>query len=203
MSIEHDVSVPCKRKEQITNIFCRREQKKWILLDEKQSYLQCKVAPPSSSALITSPVAAWTRGGPPRNIVPILCIITASSAIVGTYAPPAVQLPHTTATWNKNRITSFWQLLCEGHHEGQGHTLELETLITLIIGYKYEWNILSDVRPIINFCRQKWRKHHEYTATFFLRKQTSKKSLLFSMPSNLVLFSCSSIKSTFSATVLV
>ena len=60
--------------------------------------LQCNVAPPKSSAVTISPVAACTRGGPPRKMVPILCIITASSAMVGTYAPPAVQLPHTIAT---------------------------------------------------------------------------------------------------------
>lgn len=46
-------------------------------------YLQCKVAPPRFSADTTSPNAAYTRGGPARNIVPILCTITASWAIVG------------------------------------------------------------------------------------------------------------------------
>lgn len=37
-----------------------------------------------------------TKGGPPKKIVPILLTITVLSAIVGMYAPPAVQDPHTT-----------------------------------------------------------------------------------------------------------
>ncbi|WAR23298.1 ACHA6-like protein, partial [Mya arenaria] len=39
------------------------------------------VAPPNSSAEMISPVAAWTRGGPPRKMVPMRFIITASSAM--------------------------------------------------------------------------------------------------------------------------
>ncbi len=62
---------------------------------------QCSSAPPSSSGETTSPVAALTRGGPPRNIVPSFRTITLSSAMDGTYAPPAVQLPMTTAIWKK------------------------------------------------------------------------------------------------------
>ena len=47
--------------------------------------------------MTTSPVAAFTSGGPPRKIVPWLRTITASSLIAGTYAPPAVQEPSTAA----------------------------------------------------------------------------------------------------------
>ena len=56
----------------------------------------CTSAPPSSSAVTSSPVAAFTRGGPPRKIVPRPFTITASSLMAGTYAPPAVQEPSTT-----------------------------------------------------------------------------------------------------------
>ena len=49
--------------------------------------------------MTTSPVAAFTSGGPPRKIVPWSLTMTASSAIAGTYAPPAVQLPSTAAIW--------------------------------------------------------------------------------------------------------
>ena len=44
----------------------------------------------------TFEIFTLTKGGPPRNIVPILSTITVLSAMVGTYAPPAVQEPHTT-----------------------------------------------------------------------------------------------------------
>ena len=54
-------------------------------------------APPSSSAVTSSPVAAFTSGGPPRKIVPVPRTITVSSLIAGTYAPPAVHEPITTA----------------------------------------------------------------------------------------------------------
>ena len=56
-------------------------------------------APPRSSALTSSPVAAFTSGGPPRKIVPVPRTITVSSLIAGTYAPPAVDEPITSATW--------------------------------------------------------------------------------------------------------
>ncbi len=56
-------------------------------------------APPSSSAVVLSPVAAFTRGGPPRKIVPVPRTMTVSSLIAGTYAPPAVHDPMTAATW--------------------------------------------------------------------------------------------------------
>ena len=44
----------------------------------------CTSAPPSSSALTSSPVAALTKGGPPRKIVPCSLTMIASSAIAGT-----------------------------------------------------------------------------------------------------------------------
>lgn len=44
-----------------------------------------------------------TSGGPPRNIVPCLPTIILSSAIAGTYAPPAVQDPITTAIYQENK----------------------------------------------------------------------------------------------------
>jgi len=55
----------------------------------------CTSAPPSSSAVTSSPVAAFTNGGPPRKIVPVPLTITASSDMAGTYAPPAVHEPIT------------------------------------------------------------------------------------------------------------
>jgi hypothetical protein len=58
---------------------------------------QCSIAPPRSSADTSSPVAAFTSGGPPRKIVPLPRTMTVSSAIAGTYAPPAVHEPMTTA----------------------------------------------------------------------------------------------------------
>ncbi len=54
-------------------------------------------APPSSSAVTSCPVAAFTSGGPPMKIVPVPRTITVSSDMAGTYAPPAVQEPMTTA----------------------------------------------------------------------------------------------------------
>ena len=44
----------------------------------------CRSPPPSSSALMISPVAAFTSGGPPRKIVPWPRTITLSSLIAGT-----------------------------------------------------------------------------------------------------------------------
>ena len=49
--------------------------------------------------MTTSPVAAFTSGGPPRKIVPWLRTMMVSSDIAGTYAPPAVHEPMTTAIW--------------------------------------------------------------------------------------------------------
>ena len=53
--------------------------------------------PPRSSAETSSPVAAFTSGGPPRKIVPVPRTMTVSSLIAGTYAPPAVEEPITRA----------------------------------------------------------------------------------------------------------
>ena len=47
--------------------------------------------------MTSSPVAAFTSGGPPRKIVPCSRTMTVSSLIAGTYAPPAVQEPITAA----------------------------------------------------------------------------------------------------------
>ncbi len=58
----------------------------------------CTKAPPSSSADTSSPVAAFTSGGPPRKMVPVPSTMIVSSLIAGTYAPPAVHEPMTTAT---------------------------------------------------------------------------------------------------------
>ena len=44
----------------------------------------CTSAPPRSSALTTSPVAAFTSGGPPRKMVPWFLTMTASSDMAGT-----------------------------------------------------------------------------------------------------------------------
>ena len=49
--------------------------------------------------MTSSPVAAFTSGGPARKIVPWLRTMTVSSLIAGTYAPPAVQEPITAAIW--------------------------------------------------------------------------------------------------------
>lgn len=48
------------------------------------TYLQWRSAPPRSSAEISSPVAAFTSGGPPRKMVPCLRTIIDSSAMAGT-----------------------------------------------------------------------------------------------------------------------
>ena len=57
----------------------------------------CTSPPPSSSAVTISPIAAFTSGGPPRKIVAWFFTMIASSDIAGTYAPPAVHEPITTA----------------------------------------------------------------------------------------------------------
>ncbi len=44
----------------------------------------CTSPPPRSSAVTTSPVAAFTSGGPPRKMVPWLRTMMLSSAIAGT-----------------------------------------------------------------------------------------------------------------------
>lgn len=72
-----------------------------------KQYLQWTSAPPSSCSVTISPVAAFTKGGPARNITPEFFTIIASSAIVGQYAPPAVQLPHTNAICLKEIYLNF------------------------------------------------------------------------------------------------
>ena len=57
--------------------------------------------------MTTSPVAAFTSGGPPRKIVPWLRTMTASSLIAGTYAPPAVHDPRTAAIWAMPALERF------------------------------------------------------------------------------------------------
>ena len=47
--------------------------------------------------MTSSPVAAFTSGGPARKIVPVPFTMIVSSDIAGTYAPPAVHDPITTA----------------------------------------------------------------------------------------------------------
>jgi hypothetical protein len=44
----------------------------------------CTSPPPSSSGVTTSPVAAFTSGGPARKIVPWSLTMTVSSDIAGT-----------------------------------------------------------------------------------------------------------------------
>ena len=44
----------------------------------------CTSPPPRSSAVTTSPVAAFTSGGPPRKIVPWFLTMIVSSLIAGT-----------------------------------------------------------------------------------------------------------------------
>lgn len=55
-------------------------------------------APPRDSSSLSSPVAILTSGGPPRNTFERSLIMMVWSDIPGTYAPPAVELPKTTAT---------------------------------------------------------------------------------------------------------
>lgn len=52
---------------------------------------------------VTGNFCILTSGGPPRNMVPCLPTIILSSAIAGTYAPPAVQDPMTTAIYGENK----------------------------------------------------------------------------------------------------
>lgn len=75
---------------------CASSSARWSVTPEIREWTS---PPPSSSAVTTSPVAAFTRGGPPRKIVPWPRTMTASSLIAGTYAPPAVHEPRTAAIW--------------------------------------------------------------------------------------------------------
>ena len=54
---------------------------RWSTTPESRAWTS---PPPSSSAVTSSPVAAFTSGGPPRNIVPWLRTMTVSSDIAGT-----------------------------------------------------------------------------------------------------------------------
>ena len=74
---------------------CSSSRAKWSATPDR---VVCSSAPPSSSAVTSSPVAAFTSGGPPRKMVPVPFTMTVSSDMAGTYAPPAVQLPITSAT---------------------------------------------------------------------------------------------------------
>ncbi len=67
---------------------------RWSTTPEMRAWVS---PPPRSSAVTSSPVAAFTRGGPPRKIVPWFRTMTVSSLIAGTYAPPAVEEPMTAA----------------------------------------------------------------------------------------------------------
>ncbi len=75
---------------------CSSFSAKWSATPERRVWTS---APPRSSALTSSPVAAFTSGGPPRKIVPVPFTMTTSSLIAGTYAPPAVQDPMTAEIW--------------------------------------------------------------------------------------------------------
>ena len=67
----------------------------------------CSSPPPSSSGVTSSPMAAFTSGGPPRKMVPWLRTITVSSLIAGTYAPPAVHEPSTAEICGIPRAERF------------------------------------------------------------------------------------------------
>ena len=58
----------------------------------------CISAPPSDSSSLSSPVAIFTSGGPPRKTFARSLTMMTWSDMPGTYAPPAVELPKTTAT---------------------------------------------------------------------------------------------------------
>ncbi len=68
---------------------------KWSARPEVRA---CIPAPPSDSSSDSSPVAIFTSGGPPRKTFARSLTITVWSDMPGTYAPPAVELPNTTAT---------------------------------------------------------------------------------------------------------
>ncbi len=58
----------------------RSSSAKWSATPETEV---CTSAPPSDSASTTSPVAAFTSGGPPRKMVPWFLTITLSSDMAG------------------------------------------------------------------------------------------------------------------------
>ena len=53
-----------------------------------------------------------TSGGPPRYSDPIPFTMTVSSDIVGMYAPPAVQGPHTTDTCESKYVCMYTHIMC-------------------------------------------------------------------------------------------
>ena len=53
-----------------------------VVGDAGAARVEC--APPSSSAVTSSPVAAFTSGGPPMKIVPVPSTMIVSSLIAGT-----------------------------------------------------------------------------------------------------------------------
>ena len=74
---------------------CSSSSASWSATPDRATWTS---EPPSSSGVTSSPVAAFTSGGPPRKIVPVPLTMTVSSLIAGTYAPPAVHEPITSAT---------------------------------------------------------------------------------------------------------
>ena len=60
---------------------CSSSSAKWSATPDSRVWTS---APPRSSALTSSPVAAFTSGGPPMKIVPVPLTITVSSLIAGT-----------------------------------------------------------------------------------------------------------------------
>jgi hypothetical protein len=60
---------------------CASFSARWSATPEVRT---CTSPPPRSSALTTSPVAAFTSGGPPRKMVPWLRTMTVSSLMAGT-----------------------------------------------------------------------------------------------------------------------
>lgn len=65
-------------------IICKASNSLLAKWSATPDYDVCTVAPPSYSAVTTSPVAAFTNGGPPKKIVPFPLTITLSSDIAGT-----------------------------------------------------------------------------------------------------------------------
>ncbi len=60
---------------------CTSSSAKWSATPEMRVWTS---APPRSSALTSSPVAAFTSGGPPMKIVPVPLTMTVSSLMAGT-----------------------------------------------------------------------------------------------------------------------
>jgi hypothetical protein len=60
---------------------CRSFCARWSATPDRRV---CTSPPPRSSALTTSPVAAFTSGGPPRKMVPWFLTMMASSLMAGT-----------------------------------------------------------------------------------------------------------------------